>query len=243
MTIEQPSTTPGDGRWLEQVGRILANLGFELVEPDRSRGDEDSHVVVALRATSTTRHFDPVSIGYWTSNGTRGLAATLDRETRLPLAVDFAWGGITLTDRLGVKNDFWTFGGTVRAQLGADGATVFADFSSNSPIYRASGHSQSADPLAGEAGSFFARIKVPIDFVPGAEALLAGVAPRTLYCTFVQYVRERLSQAHTFREANRWLADWTIKECQRLETGSPEFWNGAAELMRHLGAIEAIARE
>jgi hypothetical protein len=110
------------------------------------------------------------------------------------VVADYAWGRISLTDRLGVKNEFLSFGGTLRAQMTE--ATVLVDFSSHAPILRWSGHSQSTDPLAAEVGGFFARIKVPIDFVPGAEALVSKAAPRTLYCAFIQYVRERLAQAH-----------------------------------------------
>jgi len=242
MTIERQSPASDDGRWLEQVGRILAKLGFALIEPDRKRGDEKSHVVVALRAQPTLQHFDPETIDYWITEGARGRAAKMDRETRLPVASDFSWGRITLTDRLGVENGFLSFGGTVRAQMAAD-ASVLVDFSSDAPILRWAGHSQSSDPLAAEVGSFFARIMVPIDFVPGAEAMVAKASPRTLYCAFIQYVRERLARAHTLRDANRWLADWTARESQRMETGANDHWKAAAELRRQLGAIEAIPRK
>ena len=242
MTIERQSPASDDGRWLEQVGRILAKLGFALIEPDRTRGDEASHVVVALRAQPTLQHFDPETIDYWITDGARGRAAKMDRETRLPVAPDFSWGRITLTDRLGVENGFLSFGGTVRAQVAAD-ASVLVDFSSDAPILRWAGHSQSSDPLAAEVGSFFARIMVPIDFVPGTEAMVAKAAPRTLYCSFIQHVRERLARAHTLRDANRWLADWTARESQRMETGANDHWKAAVELRRQLGAIEAIPRK
>jgi hypothetical protein len=242
MTIKRQSPATDDGRWLEQVGRTLATLGFALIEPDRTRADEASHVVVALRAQPTLQHFDPETIDYWITEGARGRAAKMDRETRLPVVNDFSWGRISLTDRLGVKNEFLSFGGTVRAQMAADSA-VLIDFSSNAPIMRWAGHSQSSDPLAAEVGSFFARIMVPIDFVPGAEAMVAEAAPRTLYCSFIQYVRERLARAHTLSEANRLLADWTAREAQRLETGANDHWKAAVELRRHLGATDAIPRE
>ncbi|HEY5475052.1 MAG TPA: hypothetical protein VIK32_17925, partial [Candidatus Limnocylindrales bacterium] len=192
MTIERQSLAPDDGRWLEQVGRILATLGFTLIEPDRTHGDEDSHVVVALRAQPTLQHFDPETIDYWITEAARGRAAKMDRETRLQVVSDFSWGRITLTDRLGVENGFLSFGGTMRAQVAAD-TSVLVDFSSDAPILRWAGHSQSSDPLAAEVGSFFARIMVPIDFVPGTEAMVAKAAPRTLYCSFIQHVRERLA--------------------------------------------------
>jgi hypothetical protein len=242
MTIQRQSLVPDDAHWPEQVSRILATLGFALIEPDRGRGDEVAHLVVALRAQPTLQHFDPETIDYWMTDGARGRAAKLDRETRFPVGSDFAWGRISLTDRLDVKNEFLSFGGTMRAQLAADNA-VLVDFSSNAPIMRWAGHSQSPDPLAAEVGSFFARIKVPIDFVPGAEALVAKAAPRTLYCSFIQFVRERLSRTPRLGEANLVLADWTTREAQRLETGATEQWKAALELRRGLGAVDAIPVE
>ena len=242
MSNDMGATVPDDPRWLAGVGRILAGLGFELVEPDRTQGDETSHLLAALRPKPTLQHYDPESIDYWTTDGSRGRAAALDRETRFPLVADFAWGRITITDRLGVKNEFLSFGGTMRAQM-TDDTTVLVDFSSHAPILRWSGHSQSTDPLAAEVGGFFARSKVPIDFVPGAEALVATATPRTLYCAFIQSVRERLSEAHALREANRWLAEWSSRESKRMESTANDHWRAAAELRRQLGAIETVARE
>jgi hypothetical protein len=242
MTIDPRPPIPDDSRWPDGVGRALANLGFELVEPDKTQGEETSHLLLALRPKPTLQHFDPETIGYWTSDGARGHAAQLERDTKLPLTADYAWGPVVVTDRLGVKNEFLSFGGAVRAQMTPD-ATVLIDFSSHAPILRWSGHSQSSDPLAAEVGAFFGRVKVPIDFVPGAETLVAKAAPRTLYCAFIQFVRERLTQAHSLREANRWLAEWSSRESQRMEAAAPEHWKAAAELRHQLGAIEAIARE
>ena len=242
MPIDPRSTLPDDARWLESVGRVLANLGFELVEPDKTQGEETSHLLIALRPKPTLQHYDPETISYWVSDGARGRAAQLDRETRFPLDADYAWGQISITDRLTVKNEFLSFGGAVRARMTPD-ATVLIDYSSHAPILRWSGHSQASDPLAAEVGAFFARIKVPIDFVPGAEALVAKAAPRTLYCAFVQFVRERLTQAHGLREANRWLAEWSSRESQHMESVAIDHWNAAAELRRQLGAFETIARE
>ena len=242
MSIDSRSPLPDDGRWLEGAGKILSNLGFELVEPDRTSNDETSHLLAALRPQPTLQHFDPDTIDYWISDGARGHTAGLDRETGFPVAADYAWGRITLTDRLGVKNEFLSFGGALRAQMTAD-TTVLVDFSSHAPILRWSGHSQTTDPLAAEIGAFFARIKVPIDFVPGAEAIVSKAAPRTLYCAFIQYVRERLTQTNSLREANRWLTDWSSRESLRMEADATDHWRAAAELRRQLGAIEAIARE
>jgi hypothetical protein len=242
MTVTQGTSQGDDGRWIEQAGRLLANLGFELVEPDPAGGNDTSHLLVALRPAPTLRHFDPETIDCWTTEAGRGKATQLDRETRYPISVDYAWGLISVSDRLGVTNQFLSFGGALRAQMTPE-ATVLLDFSSHAPILRGSGHSQSLDPLAAEVGAFFARMKVPIDFVPGAEALLAKAAPRTVYCTFIQHTRERLAAVHVLRESNRWLTDWSSHEAARMEEAAPEHWAAAKELRRQLGAIEAIARE
>ncbi len=242
MSNDLRPAPPEDTRWLDNAGRILANLGFTLIEPDETSGDETSHLLAALRPQPTLHHFDPETIDYWITDGARGRAATLDRETRFPLVTDYAWGRMAVTDRLGVKNEFLSFGGTMRAQMTGD-TTVLIDFSSYAPILRWSGHSQSTDPLAAEVGAFFARIKVPIDFVPGAEAMVAGATPRTLYSAFIQHVRERLGEAHTFRQHNRALVEWSSRESRRMESEAEDHWRAAAELRRQLGAFEAIARE
>ncbi len=242
MSTDPSSTLADDSRWLEGAARILGNLGFERVEPDRGQGDETSHLLVALRSKPTLQHFDPESIDYWIVDGARGRVAKLDLDVRFPLTADYAWGRIALADRLGVKNEFLSFGGTLRAQLTPE-STALVDFSSHAPILRWSGHSQSTDPLTAEVGAFFARIKIPIDFAPGAEALVSKAAPRTLYCAFIQYVRERLAQARTLRDANRWLAEWSSRESQHMETTAQDHWRAGAELRRQLGAIESVARE
>jgi hypothetical protein len=242
MTMDTNSGLAEDGAWIDQAGRLLANLGFELVEPDRLAGNDASHLLIALRPAPTLRHFDPEAIDCWTCQNERGTATHIDAETRFPITTDYAWGRIGLTDRLGVSNQFLSFGGTLRAAVTPD-ATAILDFSSRAPILRGSGHSQSVDPLAAEVGAFFGRIKVPIDFVPGAEALVSKAAPRTLYCAFIQHVRDRLNQARALRDANRWLADWSAREGQRMEAAAAEHWQAATDLRRQLAALEAIARE
>ena len=135
MPDDSNSPSPEDGRWLQSVALLLTNLGFDLVGPDKAQGEETSHFLVALRAQPTLTHFDPDKIDYWISDGTRGHSAVLDRETKLPLVTDFAWGRITVTDRLGVKNEFLSFGGTLRAQMTSE-ATVIPRSSANSQVSR-----------------------------------------------------------------------------------------------------------
>jgi hypothetical protein len=242
MTTEAQAQVPDDGRWLDQAGKILANLGFELLEPDRASGDDTSHLLIALREEPTRTHFDPERVDYWTTDSGRGRAIVLDRTDKFPIASDYAWGKITTTDRVNVRNEFLSFGGALRAQMAGDD-TVLIDFASHAPILRWSGHSQASDPLAAEVGAFFARIKVPIDFVPGTESLIAQATPRTLYCAFIQYVHERMAGVRTLRDANRWLSEWGAREAQRAQAAWLDHWNAAVELRKQLSAVEAIARE
>ncbi|MGZ6267692.1 MAG: hypothetical protein ACXWNR_03910 [Candidatus Limnocylindrales bacterium] len=242
MTADSQLSASAGDRWIQQAARLLTNLGFQLVEPDRTNGGEVAHLLVALRPAPTLKHFDPEAIEYWVTEGARGRAFRLDRESRLPVAGDYSWGRIAIIDRLGVRNDFISFGGALRAQMAPDGA-VLVDFGSHAPILRWSGHSQETDPLAAEAGAFVARLKVPIDFVPGAEGLIAKAAPEALYCAFIQFVRERLARARVLLDANRWLAEWSSHESQRMETTAAECWKEGTELRRQLGAMEAIARD
>jgi hypothetical protein len=93
-------------------------------------------------------------------------------------------------------------------------------------------------------GGFFARMKVPIDFVPGTEALVAAATPSTLYCAFVQYVQDRAKRGgRSQSEPNRSLADWCSRESVHLQAVATDHWKAAQELRRHLGLIEVVARE
>jgi hypothetical protein len=242
MTMEQLSALADSGRWVDQADKLLANLGFDLIEPDRSNGAETSHLLAALRPVPTLKHFDPEEIAYWVTEANRGRAGKLNRDSRYPIDSTYAWGRITLTDRLGVNNQFLSFGGALRAEVSA-GAAVLIDFSSPAPILRWSGHSQGLDPLTAEVGAFFARMKVPIDFVPGTEALVAAATPSALYCAFVQYARERRKRARSVSDASRSLADWSSSESVRMEAVASDHWKAAQELSRHLGLIEAVARK
>jgi hypothetical protein len=242
MTIDPRSALTDSNRWVDQAARLLSNLGFELIEPDRTATDETSHLLVALRPAPTLQHFDPETVDYWLVESGRGKVGRLDRETRFPIDTEYSWGRIAVTDRLGVGNQFLSFGGALRAQMTSD-ATALIAFSSRAPILRWSGHSQSVDPLTAEVGAFFARMKVPIDFAPGAETLVAKASPRTLYCAFIQYALERLAQTHSLRETNRWLADWSSRESARMEATASEHWKAGVDLRRQLGLIEAVARE
>jgi hypothetical protein len=237
------TTDPGfdlDGGWLQHAADSLAELGFDLVGPDRTPGDPQSHLLVAIRPLPTEEHFDPESIDYWVTDGGRGRPARIDLDARFPISAPLAWGSITLTDRLGVRNEFLTFGGTARARVTPEG-TIVCDFASPAPFMRSSGHSIEHDPVAAELETFFARLKVPIDFVPGSENLISRTAPPTLFCAFVQSIRERLARSPGLRDANPWLVGWCTRETAHMEHDAS--WAAATEFRNQLSALEAGARE
>jgi hypothetical protein len=229
-----------DGGWLQRAADSLSELGFDLVSPERTLGDTQNHLLVAIRPEPTEEHFDPESVDYWVTDGSRGRAARIDADARFPVAAQLSWGSILLTDRLGVRNEFLTFGGAARARVTPEG-TILCDFASPAPFMRSSGHSIEHDPVAAELETFFARLKVPIDFVPGSENLISRTAPPALFCAFIQSIRERLARSPGLRDANPWLVGWSSRETTRMEHDPA--WAAAIEFRNQLSALEAGARE
>jgi hypothetical protein len=234
------SRSDPDGGWLQHAANSLAELGFDLLGPERTPADPQNHLLVAIRPQPTEEHFDPESIDYWVTDGSRGRAARIDVDARFPVAAQLSWGSILLTDRLGVRNEFLTFGGTVKARVTPEG-TILCEFASPAPFMRSSGHSIEHDPVAAELEAFFARLKVPIDFVPGSENLIIRTSPPTLFCAFVQSIRDRLARSPGLRDANPWLVGWCTRETGRMEHDPS--WPAATEFRNQLSALEAGARE
>ena len=170
MRARPPTSRPSAiaGAWAPAAGRLMADLGFSLIRSDRPEAPGGAHLLVALRATPTLRHFDPEAVSYWAPVAGRGRIAVVDRRTELPFEGPVSWGTIRVVDRLGEDNRFLTFGGTMRA-IAADPDETLAMHASPAPLVRWSGHSQGLDPLAGEIGAFFARLMVRVDFEPGVE--------------------------------------------------------------------------
>ncbi len=233
MSSDRVSAPVGGPAWLAEAGRLLQNLGFILVDSEPETPGT-ARLLVALRERPTLHHFDPEEVAYWRTEGGRGHLTSLDLATGPLPGQPYAWGRITLTDRLAVRNQFVTFGGTVRA-AGLDPATLAVEFSSPAPILRWSGHSQGLDPLTAEVGAFFGRVMIPIDFVPTAEALVAGADPLALYAAFVHDTRERFAHSEPLREAQIGLATWSGHESARLGAAAPGAWRAGLELWAGLG--------
>jgi hypothetical protein len=221
------------GDWLAEASADLAKLGFELRDGSSPGTRPGPRLLVALRDTPTLQHFDPEEVTFWEVHLGKGRIATLNRRTPAPFTQPFSWGRIQIADRIPVTNQFLTFGGTLLYDA-ADGQQAFAAFVSKAPIVRWAGHSQGVDPLVDEVGAFFARLMVPIDFQPEAEAHIAQADPETLYAVFLADVGWRFRVGGHLRDEYPDLAAKLDHEARRLEHDNPAAWRAGADLLASL---------
>jgi hypothetical protein len=197
-------------RWHEAASALVADLGFRLVE-GRGGSDDDSHLLVALRDRPTLRHFDPESVSYYAPVAGGAKLTTLDSTHRGPFGATgdtpLLWGQVLVVDRIPVHNRFLTFGGSVRSSNVDPGLTLL-DLWSPVPMVRWGGHSQGTDSLTQAIGAFFARLMVPIDFNPGAEARIDATSPDVLYRAFLVDATRRARQAASRGFAGTDLEAW-----------------------------------
>lgn len=232
--MTQPPRADRPGISIADAARLLAHLGFEVVHGDRPGETGGANLLVGLRTTPTLEHFDPERVTYWIAKGGRGRLTELSRETEVPFDGSFSWGTLRVIDRLEEMNAFLTFGGRLHVEALDAGLTV-AVFASDGPIVRWSGHSQPIDSLTGYVGAFFARLMIPIDFRPGAEAQVAAASPAILYAAFLADLQARL---HAERDAGAISSDlehWAEHEATRVSAGSPGAHEGALSLLAGLG--------
>jgi len=225
---------PRLGISFDQAEAHVASLGFQDVHGTAPQAPGGANLVVALRDRPTLAHFDPERVEYWTAEGGRGHQAELTRATAVPLERPFQWGTIKVVDRLEVFNSFLAFGGTLRVQARGP-ATTIAIFSSHAPILRSTGHSQAVDLSTGEVGAFFARMMVPIDFTPGAEARIVEAAPTALYGAFHASMAARLDASEELRASHPAFAAWCRRERRRLGELFAADWAAGQALARELG--------
>ncbi|MBP1704630.1 MAG: hypothetical protein H6Q36_369 [Chloroflexi bacterium] len=206
----------------------VERLGFALVNGSAPGRPGGANLVVALRSAPTLAHFDPELIQHWETAAGRGRPIELTRASHLPLLRPYAWGPIRIVDRLNEFNSFLSWGGTLRVEA-VNPAETLAVFASPAPIVRWAGHSQVADSLAGEVGAFFAEIKVPIDFEPGAESAIAAASPVTLYAMMLRRLVRRMDAAHL-----PWVAE-VDGEARRIRETAPGDWEAAGAIAHDLG--------
>ena len=225
--------------WLEPAARDLASLGFVLRDGSLPGTVPGPRLLVAMRPVPTLRHFDPEEATYWSFDGARGSLRTIRRDvdagtgSTIAAARPFSWGRIRIADRIPERNQFLSFGGTLRAARLADETLVLA-FVSPAPILRWSGHSQGVDRFADELGSFFARLMVPVDFQPGAEARIGETTPAGLYAAAVQLTDRRLNATASLREYDGALDEAVNTAVHRLRRDAPDAWSEGEALLAWL---------
>ena len=216
--------------------RALADLGF-LAHSDLPDRPGPAYLLVAIRSIPTLHHYDPERIEFWVTDCDRGRRSELTRDSRLPIDRSFSWGVIRLIDRLGISNEYLTFGGDLRATM-IDG-TLVAEFRSPAPLLRRGGHSQGWDNGAETLGAFFGRVMLAVDYVDGFEARFAAVGPVARYALFLGDTLRRYRHSPTLRATHPELWTTIQAEERRLRTRQPEPWSQAEELK---AAIEPILR-
>lgn len=220
---------------LAAAGRLLADLGFSLVNSDRPGAPGGSNLVVALRDRPTLRHFDPELLRVWVSRAGRGVVLEMTRTTPRPADLEVEWGHLHVVDRLEVENRFLSFGG--RLESGdLDRTTALAILRSPGPIVRWGGHSQGVDPVAAAIGAFFGRLIVPVGLHPGAERELAVADPAALYAAFLRSETERRRRALRLAgDTAPAFGAWLTSEATRLAGRDPVAWAAGDVLLEELG--------
>jgi hypothetical protein len=210
------STMPQTGAlepWAAEAATRLADLGFLLVDGDYAGAVGRPRLLVALRDRPTLRHFDPEAISYW----------WFDRDH----------GKLNWLDRIPVSNQFLTFGGTLRARV-IDPSLVVCSVSSPAPILRWSGHSQGIDLMTDEVGAFMARLRIPIDYLEGAEARVAKVSPLALYAAMLAESLPRLRHSRSLRRVQHGYTRFAESEYKRLTRDAPDDWRAGEALLDDL---------
>jgi hypothetical protein len=146
----------------------------------------------------------------------------------MPRSEDFSWGMIRLVDRLGISNEYLTFGGHLDAAL--IDQVVVAAFASPVPLLRRGGHSQAWDVGADAIGGFFGRMMVAVDFKPGFETMFGDASPMTRYAAFVRDAHQRRSARRSDADADD-IGRLLRHEAIRLQASAPDQWAAAGELL------------
>ena len=222
----------------EVAGR-MDRWGF-LAHPDLPDGPGPAFLLVALRPVPTLEHYDPEAVEYWVTAGDRGERRTLTHAMPMPRSEPFSWGLIRLVDRLGVSNEYLTFGGRLDAAE-IDGV-VIAAFTSPAPLLRRGGHSQAWDAGADAVGAFFGRLMAAVDVRPGFEAQLATATPLTRYAAFIRDRQSRRWRPDPAARGEDDLLPLLRRETARLQAVAPEDWAASAGLLEQLASDERPGR-
>ncbi len=213
----------------------LEHWGF-LARPDLPDAPGPALLLVALRRHPTLRHYDPELVRYWVTVGGQGRPVSITHATPVPIDQAFSWGMMRLVDRLGVTNEYLTFGGRLQADFVGD--ALVAVFMSPAPLLRRGGHSQGWDAAASELGAFFGRQLLAVDLAPGFEAAAAAADPVARYAAFVADAAARYRRSEVLRSTRADVCRLIVAEERRLREHCPAAWAAGTALLaqaRHAG--------
>ncbi|HET9344418.1 MAG TPA: hypothetical protein VFO05_01850 [Candidatus Limnocylindrales bacterium] len=228
MPTTTDDATAGTTIRATDVAGSIRHWGF-LAHPDLPDGPGPAFLLVALRPVPTLQHYDPEAVDYWVTASGRGERRSIARDTPMPRSEEFSWGLIRLVDRLGISNEYLTFGGHLDAAAIDD--IVVAAFASPAPLLSRGGHSQAWDLGADVVGAFFGRLMVAVDFVPGFEAELGTATPLTRYAAFIRDADLRRSSRGLPGGIDDAFERLVGAESVRLRATAPREWAAAARLL------------
>ncbi len=213
----------------------LADWGF-VAHADLPDGHGDAYLLIGLRDAPTLRHFDPESAYVWVSSGSHGARLEITRQTR-PLDTTYSWGTVVIVDRLGVANEYVTFGGHLTVTRFDDLTVVI--LVSPAPILRRGGHSQGWDEAALDLAAFFGRLMIAVDYVAGFEARFASAEPVARYAAFIADAMGRFRASTALRGEHPAL--WTLLrgEQERLMAERRDTWEQGVQLLAAAGVGRA----
>lgn len=207
--------------------RLLADLGFLLIPADPDTPSL-AYLFVALRGRPTRAHFDPEVIEYWTRLGQRSTTGSIDRATHLPIDTDLAWGEIRIVDRLGVANEYLTFGGRLDVER-IDGMVV-AVFSSPAPVLCGIGHSDAFDVGGQSVAAFFGRLRAAVGSARSLEAHACSVTPIARYSAFLADSLGRPATSEALHSLDPLTWAMLMRNQRRLQRDHADDWRSGVSL-------------
>jgi hypothetical protein len=222
------------GLTTDEAATVMGELGF-LVVPGAPARDSTAYLLVAIRRRPTLTHYDPESVLYWTHEGVHDGPAMFDASVPLPLHTRFSWGTLRVADRLGVANEYLTFGGRLTAAM-VDGARL-AVFATPGPMVRRGGHSQGWDPGAAHLAAYFGRLRACLGRDARLDARVTGMTPLARYSAYLA------GAIGGFAEAPALSADRHVElrhlrsEAERLHRDHPDDWVAGVRLLEALAAV------
>ena len=225
-------TPAGEGRGaaipLGEAVHLLDSMGF-VDHANLPAVGPMAYLVVGLRPTPTLVHFDPEVVSYWSTHDGRGVRREFVGAPPLHPTTEFSWGKIEIVDRHQIRNTYLEFGGLLR--LDQVGDLLVCRFESPAPILRRGGHSQLFDLGAANAGEFFARLMIRIDYVPGFESLLSAATPVARFSAFVADFLARCQGSANMRQTHGPLIRELQLERQRIQASEPAEWTSGIDLL------------